>query len=343
MAVVAFTAYSLVIAAPVDATGTLRPDRVVSARAATEGLVTAVLVTPGDSVQRGQVVVQLDSLGHLSEITAARTELHERRAALRQALTRLPADVAKRELDLALLRARRLQVQAAFRDRLTLHGVSLTSDSTVPAYQAGTHVDIDRAWADVLTNDAELRHAEGDSATARWNSLDVERLHTAVRDADERIAVLEQHRMRLVVRAPAAGVVVTETVEKLVGSAVRSGDPLLEIADLRRWQAVLMVGEREISRVYVGDRVRLEVGALQWDERRELEGRVAHVPALPHAASSGTLGGPTRYEVLVEVASTGPNAPPVEVLRAGLTVHGKIIGRRGRVHTLLRRAVGQRQ
>ena len=102
----------------------------------------------------------------------------------------------------------------------------------------------------------------------------------------------EQSRMQLT--APFSGVLSDLDPQLAIGVWVQPRQPLAVILDPSGWIAEAYVPEAEISRVRVGDPVRLYFGSRS---SRVIEGRVqevdtARTAALPHSMLDASAGGP---------------------------------------------------
>jgi HlyD family secretion protein len=131
--------------------------------------------------------------------------------------------------------------------------------------------------------------------------------------------------------------VLTEQLEKLTGSYLREGEPILEIADAGQWRAVFMVAERDVYKIRVGDSVKIEVPALAALEADLLRGSVISVASEPVTPSGGSSGGaPGGYRVVATLDRAQMVELGLDRFKRGYTVRGKVITRRGHVAALLR-------
>ena len=110
--------------------------------------------------------------------------------------------------------------------------------------------------------------------------------------AEARLFEGEQSRMQLT--APFSGVLSDLDPQLAIGVWVQPRQPLAVVLDPSGWIAEAYVAEAEISRVRVGDRVRLYFGLRS---SRIIEGRVhevdtARTAALPHSMLDASAGGP---------------------------------------------------
>jgi putative peptide zinc metalloprotease protein len=103
---------------------------------------------------------------------------------------------------------------------------------------------------------------------------------------------------QLVVRAPAAGFVVTPDIARLEGLYLNPGFSELRIADLRRFKLLIPLTEAQAELVEPGSRVR----GRDLASARPIEGRLTVLPSHKaalhdyHAAMLSTFGGPAPFE-----------------------------------------------
>jgi multidrug resistance efflux pump len=352
LAVAAGVAVSLItLEVTVDAAGTLEPVRVWPVRARTAGIVGEVLVSTGDTVRAGQPVVRLDSV----VATLGLAQLEAQAAAQRLERDRLlqSAPIASREGETALAQAsaKLLRARAAMRERLVEFGFAPHVDSVLAAYVRGTHVALDAAIADAESATGEVTAARAQIARAALAPIDAARQLLEQRRIEAQVAERRIALARGVLTTSAAGVVLTEQIERLPGASVREGDVVIEVADVSAWRATALVRDRDVHRVRVGDRAVVDILPLAALSDGPVSGRVVHVAAQP-LGIGGTNGGaahtqaaqvpsglrvaPDAYRVVLALDRAQVNALGGGMLRSGYNVRATIVTRRVRVFTLLR-------
>lgn len=114
-----------------------------------------------------------------------------------------------------------------------------------------------------LQADLQRASRQHDSALATGRIADAQLANLERRQLQGRIELLEQKLAGLEVRSPIDGVVVSGDLRQEVGSSVKMGKPLLEIAPLRRMTVEVEVPERDIHyvRERAAARVRLDADA----------------------------------------------------------------------------------
>jgi multidrug efflux pump subunit AcrA (membrane-fusion protein) len=317
----------------VDATGALQPAGIWSVRAEEPGVVRDVLVRMGDTVRAQQPIARLDSLQLASELDQLRSRRRVLEFDLRLARSSVPLEVRsvaerRAEADAALVRA-----NATLRQRLVEYDFEPDIDKLRRSYQMGTNVAIDAALADLMGAEAARRtaHIEGDRLGLK--NIEQGRQLEQVSEIDFQIATLEQRLSRLTLHAPAAGIVLTDGLERLSGTMLQEGTTVLEIAAEGGWRAVLLVAERNVSRIRVGDEALVELRAFGRVDAPEIHGTVVTVGAEP--AAGGVQAESRMFPVIVRLDPEDLRAVGVERLRRGYTAHARIVTRKERMITLM--------
>lgn len=316
----------------VDGTGALQPAGIWSVRAEEPGVVRDVLVRMGDTVRAHQPIARLDSLQLVSELDQLRSRRRVLELELRLARNSVPLEVRsvaekRAEAGAALVRA-----NATLRQRLVEHGFEPDVDKVRRTYQLGTNVAIDAALADVLAAEAASRTAHIDGDRLGLKNIEQSRQQEQLSEIDFQIATLEQRISRLTLHAPAAGIVLTDGLERLSGTMLQEGTTVLEIAAEGGWRAVLLVPEREVSRIRVGDETLVELRAFGRVDAPEIRGTVLTVGA---EAAAGGQPGSRMFPVTVRLNPEDLQAVGIERLRRGYTAQAKIVTRSERMITLM--------
>lgn len=317
----------------VDGTGALQPAGIWSVRAEEPGVVREVLVRMGDTVRARQPIARLDSLQLASELDQLRSRRRVLEFDLRLARTSVPLEarsVAEKraEADAALVRA-----SATLRQRLVEHGFEPDIDRVRQTYRLGSNVAIDAGLADVMAAEAASRTAHIEAERLGLKDIEQSRQVEQLSEIDVQIATLQQRISRLTLHAPAAGIVLTDGLERLPGTMLQEGTPVMEIAEEGGWRAVLLVAERDVSRIRVGDETLVELRAFGRVDAPELRGTVITVGAEP---SPGSAQADRRlFPVTVRLAPEDLRAVGMERLRRGYTAQARIVTRSERMINLL--------
>jgi multidrug resistance efflux pump len=318
----------------VDGSGVLQPARVWSVRSAETGVVRDVLVRMGDTVRAGQAIARLDTEQLASELDQLRSRRRVLELDLRLARTSVPLEarsVAERSAgaDAELVRA-----NAALRQRLVEHDFEPDIEAVRRTYRVGANVAVDGALAAVMTAEAAARAARIEAERLGLKSIEQSRQQELMAEIDVQIATARQRLARQTLYAPAAGVVLTDGLERLSGTVLKEGDALLEIGGDDDWRAELQVAERDVSRIRVGDGVQVELRAFGRVNAPEIRGRVLTVGAEP---TPGVTQGENRvFPVTVRLDRGDLEAVGLERLRRGYTANARVVTRSERLINLIR-------
>jgi HlyD family secretion protein len=232
------------------ASGKIEPDVQVEVKSRVAGQVIEVLVKEGDAVQAGQLLVKLDPVDALRQLSSTRV-----------AKSRAQADVqaAKASLAMAELEEKNSEVT----ESLARESAQLGLGSSDAARTAGHATRV--AGSKVTLSRAQLSASQGALAAA----------DLSVQDAELRLKETS-------IYAPLSGTVLDVAVEKgtLVSSAltnVSGGSAVMTLADLSDLRIVATVDEAQISRVAEGQRVDIRVDTYG---ERVFKGVVARVSPL---------------------------------------------------------------
>ena len=167
---------------------------------------------------------------------------------------------------------------------------------------------------------AQLASVEGEAAAAERSAeraasrrdIATEQLQRARAAAyGSEAALLEEQVAALTVRAPAAGIVLTERPAERVGAHLNAGDVLVTLGRTDTLELEFGVDERDVPRVREGDEIRLRVDALP---QRTFAGRVVSIAPLP-----GEGGETASFPVRAAVAN------PDGLLRPGMTAYARVL------------------
>ncbi|HEY0017689.1 MAG TPA: efflux RND transporter periplasmic adaptor subunit [Longimicrobium sp.] len=332
----------------VKSAGVLEPVNVWPIRAQAAGPIREVLVQSGDTVKPGDVVIRLDALALETQLAQLEAQYRAAQLDRDRSLAGTPVERRQQAQRLANAEARLTRSRALLVQRMVEYGFGSNPDSLLRVYRPGQHVMLDQAVGEVRGAEADIRlnAAETDmlslrSYDERRADTEMDRLQAQIRESRERIS-------RTSIVAPSGGVVLTEQLERLPGAFVREGETLMEVGEVGEWRVTMLVPERDVHKINVGDRVRLEVQAFGQRERRQLEGRVSHVAAEPAGASPAGSGDAAQAGGVAKAASSGPGLYRVvasldrgqvqreelDRFRRGYSVQANVVTRSGRIAEL---------
>jgi multidrug efflux pump subunit AcrA (membrane-fusion protein) len=316
----------------VDGVGMLQPTQIRSIRTQETGVVREVLVRMGDTVRAGQAIAHFDTLQLASDLEQLRSRRRALALTLQLAQTSVPLEARSAAEKRAQADAELVRAQAALRQRLVEFDMDPDVAKFRRTYRAGTHVAIDQAMAGLMSAEAAARTARIDAERVGLGSIDRSRQQEQMAELDYQITTIEQRLSHLTLHAPAAGIVLTDGLERLPGKVLQEGETLLEISEDDDWRAELRVAERDVSRIRVGDDVQVELKAFGRVNSPEIRGTVLSVGAEPAPEAQA---GNRMFPVLVRLSREDLAAVGLGRLRRGYTAQAKIVTRNERMSTLI--------
>ena len=227
--------------------GTLYPDMSVLVKAAEGGIVAEVNVNEGQKVAKGELLGKMDDRYLRQELEKAKEDL---------AKSGDRVEDLKREL--ASCREQTLMEDAGFKNNLL--ALSSKVEKMKILYENGAASLYEYEEAGRKLQEAEEAYRVADAkAGAKESSLEIElaRAERQLEDAKAHIDLLSKDREKLIIRAPASGVVTQCLV--LSGSAVSVGTDLFEVTDMDSLKVRVDVPENQIGKVKVGQRTIVEI------------------------------------------------------------------------------------
>ncbi|HSQ82421.1 MAG TPA: efflux RND transporter periplasmic adaptor subunit [Casimicrobiaceae bacterium] len=209
------------------------------------GRVVSVPVAEGDTVRRGQILVELDQTDERAALDQAHAALAQADARLRQIQqTALPAA----EQALRQAQANLTQAQRAWQR---------TSD--LVAQNFVSHAQLDDAQRNLDVAQSQLRAAELQVASERPGGSDFVLAQTARRAAETAIGAAQAKLDATVIRAPADGVLIGRSVEP--GDVAQAGKALMVIAPAGETQIVVNIDEKNLGKLAIGQQALVSADA----------------------------------------------------------------------------------
>ncbi|HMA30398.1 MAG TPA: efflux RND transporter periplasmic adaptor subunit [Casimicrobiaceae bacterium] len=209
------------------------------------GRVTRVPVAEGDTVRRGQVLVELDQTDERAALEQAHAALAQADAKLRQIQQyALPAaEQALRQAQANLTQAQRSWQRT--RDLVARNFVS--------------HAQLDDAQRNLDVAESQLRAAELQVASNRPGGSEFLLAQTARRTAETAISAAQAKLDATVIRAPADGVLIGRSVEP--GDVAQAGKALMVIAPAGETQIVVNIDEKNLGKLAIGQKALVSADA----------------------------------------------------------------------------------
>lgn len=228
----------------VSASGTVQPVTEVKIAPEVSGEITDLHVEEGDSVTRGQVLVNIRPDTWQSQLERAEAGLSQQQANLQQA-----------RANEARANAQFIRAQADFERQEKLYKEKVISEAE---------------WQLAKQN---FEVAKNELAAAKQN---VEASKYVRESTEAGLREARENLRKTTVVAPMNGVVsklIVRKGERVVGTATMAGTEMLRIADLNQMEVRVNVNENDIVRVHVGDTAIIDVDAYT-TQNKEFKGIV---------------------------------------------------------------------
>lgn len=317
------------IEAKVQARGVVRVARSMPVRSAVAGMVRKVLVRPGEQVEPGQVLVEVETLDLTRQLRDVEQELGDTETEIerlgreriyltteihpiereRQREERLKS---KLQADQTLARVEELRVeldflksQAARANRLHDEGL-LSAESAESSEQAVRQAEWRLRQAEMAAEEADAEHelilqdADLDRRQQRWAIEAIERkivvLERRRKALDERLRDLRRQDEERRIKATLRGIAVGLDPKLVEGATIAAGETLFTIIDPQSIAFVSYVPARAIFRIEEGQPAAIEMQGLAKEHFEPIHGRVQRIERV--AVENGV--GPV-YPVLIEL------------------------------------------
>jgi putative peptide zinc metalloprotease protein len=333
LAIVLFGRMQLRIAGSVS----VLPEQNADVRVQVEGIVQDILVDEGDGVQAGDVIARLSNHALLAELQKTEASIRETRAFLRkletgptaEEIAAMNASVKRSESQLQFARANVSRMEQLF------------------ATTAATRQELEGAQqlATTAENDVTEARARLDLLIRRSRPEDIEASRARLSALETQQRFLEGEVRELTVLSPAAGIVATPTrqLKEMEGQLVSRGALLAKVYDFKTVTAQIIVSEKDIGDVRVGQGVALRVRAYP---------DVAFEGTVTAVATEGTVNAGTPTAAPATSAATGTSGSrafvvttrienPSLLLKPGMTGRGKIYGGQRHISGLITRRLAR--
>jgi len=252
LAAVGFLARNLIFGKPVEtyaatrgalvqtvvASGRIMTPQRVSIGAVITERVARIPVEEGQSVRRGEVLIELDDTDERAALAQAQASVTQAEAKLRQLReVGLPAA----EQALAQAQANALQAQRAYDRTRTLQERGFIGQS-----------QLDDARRNLDVADSQLRAARLQVETNGPGGSDFALAQTALEQARANLRAAQAKLEQTVIHAPVDGVLIARSVE--AGNVVQAGKELMLLAPAGETQVVVDIDERNLAQLALGQK-----------------------------------------------------------------------------------------
>jgi HlyD family secretion protein len=273
----------------VSASGKIQPKRSVNISADTMGRVVDLAVEEGQTVKRGQFLLQIDPRNLQTRVESGEAGVRAAQAQLAQMEVALEsARTGKKLADDTLARQRELWKQG------------LT-----------TRADLDRAESEARQRDIEVQN--------QIKQIETLRIRTGQERANLANARYDLSKVRI--ESPIDGIVTRRNIEEgetvVIGTMNNPGTQLLTIADMSIIEAEVEVDETDIPSVQFNQRAKITIDAMP---DKTFWGKVTEIGNSPIQATAATgQRQATNFKVVVTVDSQIPDVRPGFTCTAEIT------------------------
>lgn len=339
VAAAAFGRLQLRIGGPV----TVLPEQNADVRAQVDGFVDEILVDEGDTVHAGDLFARLSNPATVAELRKTEASIEDTRAQLKKAEDGpAPEEVRLNEVSVARVedRFRSAQENATRLTQLFATGAATRQELQAAQDQlAAAQHDRDDARGRLDMLYARIRPEDLQSARAKLTAL----------EHQQRFLAGEVRAMTVV--SPADGIVATPSrqLREMRGQLVTQGALIAKVYDFSTVRAQLVVSEKDIADVHVGQPVALRVRAYPDVAFRGTVTAVAiEVTAVvPTSTSSSSSSGSTSSTPSSSTSSPRTFVVTTRIdnhdllLKPGMTGQGKIYAGERRVTSLITRRLAR--
>lgn len=266
----------------------------------TSTTVRELFVSPGDQVQKGQVLGMLDPVDLEDKLNEAKVNFNVQASNLNKA-------IYPRDEEVAQQRANYQRAEAGY------HNAQKEYERTKTLFDQGavSTKELDAAELEMIVKEAEYKSAGEELKMKETGPTGNEResLQSQVEQARLQVEQAEKNLNRTVLRAEMDGVVTS--VEVMAGDFVQMGTRLITIGDAGQLEVTAGVSEADSGELKPGQKVKITASA---QPNREYDGVIQSVSPAAVAAKTAEKG--SQIEVPVVVKTVGD----IEGLRPGYTV-----------------------
>lgn len=271
-------------------------------RSRMDGIIARVSVREGQQVSKGDELVRLDDREISAELEKARAEVER----LEARLAKLEAGSRPEEIRRSRARVRGLRRELSFAKKEAQRKARLFRDG-VTSEEA---LDAAEQRATVKRHELAKERAELDLLLAGVRPEEIAIARAELRKAEAQVGYLQQLWEDTRIVAPTEGLVITPKIEERENQRVLRGETVVELWQPERVEVEILVPEREIDVVEIGQPATIKVMS---HPLQPFQGEVEFIaPAVERV----------NGESIVRVTVTADN--PEQLLREGMSGYGRI-------------------
>ena len=272
----------------VSASGNIQPKRSVNISADTMGRVTELAINEGDTVKKGQFLLQIDPRNLESNYQRGQAAVAASQAQLEQ--FRTAVETARASLQLAQ--------------------ENLKRQRDLWAEQLTTKEALDRAETEARLREKELLNAQQQIATQQ----------ARIREQQAALSSARYDLTKVRIESPIDGIVTRRNIEQgemvVIGTMNNAGTVLMTLADMSVIEAEVEVDETDIPFVRIGQPAKVTIDAIPG---KEFTGKVTEIGNSPIQSTGQTGTQATNFKVVVTLDSQIPEVRPGFTCTAEIT------------------------
>jgi HlyD family secretion protein len=275
--------------AVVSASGKIQPQRLVNISADTMGKVTDLKVEEGQSVTKGQFLLQIDP----RNLTTAYNQSSASLAAARSQMEQLRVSIDSTKTSLKQAQEQLVRQRQLFKQGLT-----------------------PKESLDNAENLVKMREADVNS---QERQIETQRLRMTQEQASVENAKLNLSKVRI--ESPITGIITRRNIEEgetvVIGTMNNAGTVLLTVADMSVIEAEVEVDETDIPAVQLGQKAKVTIDAMPG---KTFSGKVTEIGNSPiQAAGASAASQATNFKVKVTLDGEIPEVRPGFTCTAEIT------------------------
>jgi multidrug resistance efflux pump len=253
LAVVAGGLYAIRTDLKVSGEFTIVPIHNAEVRAEVEGIIEEVLHDEGDIVKAGELMVRLSDRDYRAELQQVKSDVAEKQARFKL----LKAGARPEEIELVKTTVTKGE------EHLKYGQFYLEMERKLYEDKLSSKKDFELAEEAVTLRQKELEESKGSLKLLLAGSRpeEIEATEAEISRLVSKQIYLEEQLRRLSVVSPIDGVVITHRLKEKTGAAVKKGEAIAGVQELRVVTAEISIPEQEISDVRIGQSVVLKARA----------------------------------------------------------------------------------
>ncbi len=242
-------AFLFLIRMPLTVTGefTILPIHNADVRAEVEETIREVFVEEGDTVRRGDPIVQLSGRTMAAELQKTKSALEEVRAKLKL----LKAGPRPEEVKLAKTRVAKAEEVLRFAQKDQERSQALFERGLIP------RKEWEQSQQQMVVREKELEEAKSSLSVVRAGSRkeEIEAAEAELEGLESELQYLDSQKRLLTVRSPASGVVATPKLKEKIGQHLAKGELIAKVYELKTLTVEIPISEKDIADVIIGQPV----------------------------------------------------------------------------------------